>query len=137
MQGRLTLLNVFRGVKVKMKRTETALLLLLMMDGLYGGSHSAELHGEKKGLDLKLHITFFLFFLTLSGRRCFNAAFLEGKLDFFFFVCECVCVSSRLLFLILEKKKNVRLKSITDALFNSTMPFYFTLGWVGGWVGEG
>lgn len=39
----------FRGVKVKMKRTETALLLLLMMDGLYGGSHSAELHGEKRG----------------------------------------------------------------------------------------
>lgn len=44
-----------------------------------------------------------------------------------------------LLFLTLEKKQNVRLQSITDALFNSTMPFYFTLGWAGrgGGVMEG
>lgn len=45
MQGGLTLLNVLRGVK--MKRTDTA--LLLMMDQLYAGAQSTQLNGEKKG----------------------------------------------------------------------------------------
>ncbi len=33
-----------------------------------------------------------------------------------------------LIYTLKKKKKNVFLKSITNALFNSTMPFYFTRG---------
>lgn len=88
---------------------------------------------ERRGVGPKAaHHFLFRSFFTLSGRRLFSAAFRKGKLEIVFFLCVCVSVVTTFVLDSGKETENVRLESITDALFNSTMPFYFTLGRVGG-----
>lgn len=98
----------FFSYGMKRKRTETSL---------------------KRHFDLLLFAGHSYYFFLSFWRFLENAASIhEGKLHL---IPLCARAS---LFLTLGKKKNVWLKS-TNALFNSTMPFYFTLRWAGGGQG--
>lgn len=87
-----------------------------------------------EGFHLKLHITFFLFFFSFSGSRCFIAAIRE-RFFFSLWACARLCVSSRLLFLILEKRKRMYDSSQSQMLCLIQLCLFISL-W-SGWVGEG